>query len=348
MPQTDLPGGNAASPQRTRDLRVAWFGARHFAHSLEGPGIALQVFPQHQPAVFDWKHILERTGRAPDLLVLGDASLPPVFVGVEDFPCLTAIHCVDTHIHGWMEHYAQAFDLCTVSLKDHLGRFEGGALAANQLAWLPAFSRETDKPAATAQSPLYDVLFVGAMQPDRNPGRIAFLGELKTRLAGLAIRTGDYTQLYPLARIVLNEAERGDLNFRVFEALGCGSCLVTPDIGHGLRELFTPGKELALYPPGDAAACARVCEDLLRSPEKRAAMARAGLARVDRDHRARRRASAFLDLVSGLDPDQPGRRREKAAELRRKYLKRLYLHFAEVCDDKRVAQIYLNASRGEC
>jgi glycosyltransferase involved in cell wall biosynthesis len=256
------------------------------------------------------------------------------------------MHCVDTHIHSWHEHYAQGFDVCTVSLKDHLPRFRGAELEDNQLAWLPPFAKDEDLPPDTMPEKQWDVLFVGHVDEALSPGRFAFFNELKGLLPQLEVRTGNYRELYPLAKIVLNEAERGDLNFRVFEALGCSSCLVTPEVGHGLLEMFTPDRELAVYPRGDAKACARICLELLNNPEACQAMGQAGYARINALHRSRHRADAFVDLLDMVPEDRIRTRLSRAKMIRDRYLKRVYLHWAEVCANVDIKHAYLAAAKG--
>ena len=53
---------------------------------------------------------------------------------------------------------------------------------------------------------------------------------------------------YSAARIAFNRSIRNDVNMRVFEAVACGSMLMTNDLGdNGLAELFRDGVHLATY-----------------------------------------------------------------------------------------------------
>jgi spore maturation protein CgeB len=146
--------------------------------------------------------------------------------------------------------------------------------------------------------------------------------------------------------VVLNIAERGDLNFRVFEALACGACLLTPEVGHGQSLLFTDGEHLATYPRGDmdrlvAAAC-----ELLDDDEKREAMGRAGCAEIDARHRAEHRATALAQAMDTLPPDTVDDRLSRAAAIRAKYLRVVYLHWAEAVENPDLRAKYLTAGTG--
>ena len=140
-------------------------------------------------------------------------------------PCPTCFFCIDSHIHGWYADWAQAFDACAVSLKDHMPAFRQ-RLPMERVVWLPPFAKDTDQPPASPPEPEFDLLFVGTVDPETTPGRVRFLDEVKARMHGREVRKGEYRELFHRARLVLNVAERGDLNYRVFEALGCGACLL--------------------------------------------------------------------------------------------------------------------------
>ncbi|MBG0777849.1 MAG: glycosyltransferase family 1 protein [Desulfovibrionaceae bacterium] len=331
--------------------RLLWLGAPFFARSLESAAAAagcdwqVRLATIHRPRVLDWDDVVAANGgHAPDVLVFGDNSCPPALAGVERYPCLTVFYDVDSHIHEWHAFYAQCFDLCLVSLKDHLGRFLGRRLGAERVRWSPAFARDDDR-AAPGVAPEWDLLFVGKVDAQLTPARHDFLRALGARLPALAVRQGDYRALYPRARLVLNVAERGDLNFRFFEAPACGACLLAPCVGHGLEELFAPGREMLLYEPGDVEGVARLAEDLLADPGRRADVAAAGLARVDAEHRAAHRARAFLGWLEGFAAAAlVGERLAVADFLYRNVLRLLYLHWAEVSPPE-LAVRYLAAAR---
>jgi spore maturation protein CgeB len=56
-------------------------------------------------------------------------------------------------------------------------------------------------------------------------------------------------ETYSASRIVFNRSIRDDLNMRVFEALACGSMLLTNALPpeSGQEELFVDGTHLATY-----------------------------------------------------------------------------------------------------
>lgn len=278
------------------------------------------------------------------------AACPPPLLGVERYPCLTAFYCIDAHIHAWYPLYAAAFDLCAISLRDELPRFEA-ELQPGRVLWLPPFAEDRYQPRVAAKD--FDLLFVGTVDPETTPIRHAFLQRLADIFPGLAVRRGDFGELMPRARVVLNIAERGDLNFRVFEALACGSCLLTPRIANGQNLLFREGEHFAVYAPDDAADCARAANELLADTARREALARAGQAIVDAADRPRQRAEAFAALLrQGLDDRLsaarlargPGNGDARSASLRRR-LRLLFLHWAEACGDPLLAGRYLSQAR---
>lgn len=325
-----------------------WIGSPFFADALRGCGWNVRVHNFEHLAVYGWQDILQTAGFEPHVVVVADKSRPPFVLGMEEFPCLTVFYAVDTHIHSWFPWYAQGFDACLVSLRDHLPTFRGMRLPDERLCWFPAFAPEHARPLQADIK--WDCVFVGHVDAERTPRRKLFLEALQDRLAAagvtFAVMRGDYTQIYPQSRVVFNYCELGDLNFRVFEALGCGACLVTPYIENGLTELFTPGVDLLTYPPDDVEGAAQAILHALGSPSLRHCVANNGLAAVDRAHRARHRALVFTDLIRHLPPELPMQRQAQAELVRRSWLKMLYLLEASALEEPLLKQAYLDAAKG--
>lgn len=328
--------------------KLLWIGSPFFSRSLQQEGWDVRLHNFEEPRVYGWRDLTRLAEGEPDVLVVADKSRPPFVLGMEDFPCLTVFYAVDTHIHGWYPYYAQGFDACIVSLKDHLPLMRGLRLPDQRVRWFPAFA--PDRPPQEAEAvldPTWDCLFVGTVDAQRTPARKRFLERLGKRLP-LEIRRGDYTRLYPRARVVFNYCELGDLNFRVFEALGCGSCLVTPQVGHGLTDLFTPGEHLLVYPPDDLDAAEAAIRSALNNAPLRETLGRNGIALVNAAHRARHRAHAFARFLQELPPDLPVQRRACAASVRQRWLRLLYLLQADAVPHPLLRQAYLAAAKGIC
>ena len=324
--------------------RVIWIGSPFFSPALPACGWELCGINFEHHAVFSWADLVAKAGWEPDVLVVADKSRLPFVLGVEDMPCLTVAYCVDTHIHSWLPWYAQAFDLCLASLRDHLPFFQNRALGAEQIHWFPAFAKDDDRPGALEEE--WDCLFVGTLSEDKTPKRVAFLRDLRALAPGLHAVRGDYRRLFPQGRVALNHCEAGDLNFRVFEALGCGACLLTPRIGHGLLDLFQDGVHLVTYDPDDVRDAARHLQKLLRNPLKRSLLRTAGQAAIDAGHRARHRAEEFSRLARAYPQARIQERRRRAGSIRTRWLRIIYLHMAESETEPRLRDAYLRAAQG--
>lgn len=326
-------------------MKLAWIGTYGFHHAMPAQGFETTFVRIKEPCAMDWDDVCERAGFTPDVVVYSDRSFPLPLVGVEDYPCLTCFYVVDSHIHGsWYPTYRDAFDCCAVSLRDHIPGFVNKEFPEATI-WLPPYPRQQDVPIPDAEMQ-WDVLFVGNVDPETTPKRTVFLDEIERLLPGrLHVTTGEYHTLYPHARVVLNIAERDDLNFRVFEAMGCGACLLTPHVEHGQNDLFTPGVHFEEYNNLDAADAVAKIETLLAAPEKRQTMARAGAAEIDRAHRKKHRAA---DLARLLRSDAARAAHEKRMTHQNRLttdLRLLYLHWADATEDETMRAKYVAAAR---
>jgi hypothetical protein len=159
-------------------------------------------------------------------------------------PC--AWWAIDTHLDlDWYLAKAPDFDLTFTAQRDGAEQLRGAGVTA--VHWLPlACDPEIHRRHEVPKS--LDVCFVGNLFPGERSDLVRLI-QRRFRDTFVGQRFFDeMAQTYSASRIVFNRSLRNDINMRVFEALACGSLLLTNDLSeNGQAELFRDGVHLATY-----------------------------------------------------------------------------------------------------
>jgi hypothetical protein len=145
----------------------------------------------------------------------------------------------------------------------------------------------------------HGAVFVGTLNRKLNPDRVDFFERLQP-IAPIEVLTGHFPSIFPFAEIVVNQTVKGDLNFRVFEAMMSGALLLTEEAGHGLLELFQDGTHLITYKRGNAEDAAQKIKELLANPSRMHAIAHAGREEILAKHLPIHRAQTIEKLLAQL------------------------------------------------
>ena len=318
-------------------LCILYVGGQYLAQSLRQLGHAvLSVCPNPEADIplshpGTVRNLLEQAagrGFTPDMLFYADDGNLPLLIDPESAPCPSLYYSIDTYCNPWHLPYARGFDLVLVAQKDFLSLFTGEGLPAQ---WFPLFCRSADE---TAPFDMRDipVAFVGTLGHKNNPGREPFLRNFRA-LHPLVIRSGDFFPVFRRSRIVLNQTAFSELNFRCFEAMGCGSVLLMERCDNGLGELFTPDESiLPPYPKNNAAEAARIASSYLARPRQLAEIAENGHRLVAQRHTSMVRAQRLTEHCRQLRATSAHRMRLGQADLRRIFVRTAFGMIAsELC-----------------
>jgi hypothetical protein len=227
------------------------------------------------------------SGFKPDRFVYFDDSGPIWLTGLEALDVPSLFYSIDAHHHSnWHRHFAAAFDAVLVSQKDYLAEIQQRAPFAE---WFPLWAPDILTPAA--ERPL-DVTFRGTLNRKVNTERVEFFERLG-KLVNIDACQGDFRDVYPRSKIVINQAVRRDFNFRVFEALSSGALLITPHVDNGLLDLFVPGEDIVTYELNNVEEAADKIRYFLAHEDERARIAERGYLKLCEFHTAGRRGLQF-------------------------------------------------------
>jgi 2-polyprenyl-3-methyl-5-hydroxy-6-metoxy-1,4-benzoquinol methylase len=206
-------------------------------------------------------------------------------------PC--AFWAIDTHLDfAWSLHKANDFDFVFAAQKDGATRLcdEGISTSWLPLACDPEVHCKHDDPKR------HDVCFVGNLAPGPRADLLRLIQE-KYPDAFVGQRYfEEMAKTYSAARVVFNRSVRNDVNMRVFEAVACGSLLLTNDLrDNGQEELLQDGKHLATY-TGAEGLLDRLAFYLTHE-EVRERIAAAGRAEVLAKHTYGHRMARLLEEV---------------------------------------------------
>lgn len=153
---------------------------------------------------------------------------------------------IDTHLSlPWYMETAPDFDLVFAAQRDGAEQLRGAGIVP--ASWLP-LACDPDFHSKHPADKQWDFSFVGHMFPGPRAELVALLQQhFPASFVGQRFFE-DMARTYSASRIVFNRSIRNDINMRVFEALACGSLLMTNNLRtNGQEELFLDGIHLATY-----------------------------------------------------------------------------------------------------
>jgi len=201
---------------------------------------------------------------------------------------------IDTHLNfDQCRRKSEEFDLVFAAQRDGAARLKAEGIASAQwlpLACDPQVHRQFDV------EKVHDIAFVGNVFPGPRADLNRLLqGRFRSMFVGRAYFE-EMARVYSSARLVFNRSIKNDVNMRVFEAVACGSLLLTNDlVENGQAELFRDGVHLATY--RDADELLDKGAYYLKHGVLRERVAAAGRAEALAKHTYRHRMETVLDSV---------------------------------------------------
>ncbi|MCB0337103.1 MAG: glycosyltransferase family 1 protein [Bdellovibrionales bacterium] len=231
----------------------------------------------------------------PDCIIIHDDSAPIVITGLEELEVPKVFYSVDAH-HHTLRHrlMSRAMDHVFVAQKDYGSFFTEVGV---ETEWLPLWASREYEPSDDIH---HQVVFVGNMNPKLNPERVLFFEGLAKHVP-IDFMQGEFWTIFPHAHIIMNQTVKGDLNFRVFEAMISGSLLLTERSDNGLLELFTPGEHLELYTKNDIEEAAETIRRLLSDTKRCREIGMRGREEILLKHRSCHRAEQMLRVIESLE-----------------------------------------------
>jgi 2-polyprenyl-3-methyl-5-hydroxy-6-metoxy-1,4-benzoquinol methylase/glycosyltransferase involved in cell wall biosynthesis len=261
--------------------------------------------------------LMERLPRAwqPDFCFVASVEYYDFPLGLEDAPIPTVAVFSDYNLcFDLMRRAAQFLDLVIVNDDELVEPLR--AHGANRVVALPWFAldEETFRPLACEK--VYDLCFVGNLNPHVQRQRTKLLeARLRRWFERYRVFVGsaygeDYVRLLNQSKIVFNQSIRGDLNMRVFETMGCRALAILEDVNAQAKRFFQDGEHIVYY---NEENLDDLLDYYLTHDAERERIAIAGHAEVRARHTYAHRvaqivSTAFGDRFNRLDMDRTPRR----------------------------------------
>lgn len=278
-----------------RPLRICLVHAvGPLGQAFQDLGCEVLALSPPQEGVFDMPAELRRHGFEPDILFQRERLGPRLLLaGLENIPAVRVFWALDPHLNAfWHAPYARLFDLVLSTQRRWMPNL--GACGAARVRHLPWHA--PDSPFVPFAQRQRLAGFVGRLGPTR-PVR-TWLAELLRRLLPQDFALEDnldfqaMLDFYRHTKAVPNESITGEVNFRLFEAAGCGCVVLAQDLGQEQAGLFEPGREMLVC--ADALELAENVRVLAKSPRLAEALGRAAWERAQAEHLPLARARAIL------------------------------------------------------
>jgi GT2 family glycosyltransferase/tetratricopeptide (TPR) repeat protein/2-polyprenyl-3-methyl-5-hydroxy-6-metoxy-1,4-benzoquinol methylase len=218
--------------------------------------------------------------------------------GLND-PWPTVLHpsawwAIDTHLNlDWCIAAGRMFDHVFAAQRDGAEHLRQAGIAS--ATWLP-LGCDPEIHCRQEVPKQFDLCFIGNLFPGP---RQELLQLLQTHFPNAHVGRSyfqDMARTYSGSRLVFNRSIRNDINMRVFEAVSCGSLLLTNDLrDNGQEELFQDGVHLVTY--RDAAELLDKAAFYLREEAIRERIAAAGREHARARHTYRHRMETLLAAI---------------------------------------------------
>lgn len=218
-----------------------------------------------------------------------DVVLPPTFRP-------SAFWAIDTHMDfNRYLRVAKQYDLIFTAQRD-------GAEALNrvgiQATWLPLacdpfFHRKH------VINKMHDLCFIGNMIDGPRADLVHFLMQQFPSMLVDRRYFEEMAKAYSASKVVFNRSIKNDINMRVFEAIACGSLLMTNELkANGLDELFKDGTHLATYQSPEELL--DKIDFYLKNDQARETIAAIGMAHAHQAHTYSHRVIRILEAAEAI------------------------------------------------
>lgn len=280
------------------------------------------------------------SGFVPDLYLWVE-SVPGYFPkNLNQFKSPKACYLIDTYSSfKWHIEWAKHFDYVFLADLSFVERFRQAGLNA---FWLP-LGCDPEVHIPQVLNEVYDIGFVGTVMPETDRQRYLSLLAQKHKVHCERSFLKEMAATFSRSKIVFNNAVgKTDLNMRFFEAMSCGSLLLS-DMSNqsGQDILFEPHQDYALYNEGNLV---EVAEFYLKDDMARKAVSKSGQDLVLAAHTYQHRINHLLELISGERKNTytPYEWRDLArANLRRVQVQEQDGAFANLIDINSVARSFI-------
>lgn len=211
--------------------------------------------------------------------------------------CPSAWWAIDTHLDlPWYLEKAPDFNQVFTAQRDGCERLRASGIKS--VEWLP-LACDPEVHARFDFPKQFDFCFVGHMFDGPRADHVKLLQRhFPNHFVGQCFFEA-MAETYSVSKIVFNCSIRNDINMRVFEALSCGSLLVTNDLSaNGQDELFKDGVHLVTY--RDADELLDKVRYYLKHEDVRERIAARGRAEVHAKHTYVHRMRRVLEVMSSL------------------------------------------------
>lgn len=235
-------------------------------------------------------------GFTPDIVFQQELLGPRLLLsGLDELNAVRLFWSVDPHLNAfWHAAYIRLFDAAFSTQRRWMPELRAHGGHVLHLPWYAP--EEPFTPFAQRQR---DAGFVGRLGLNR-PAR-TWLAELLTQTLPGGFEAQDNLDFagmlafYRATRLAPNESISGEINFRLFEAAGCGSVVLAQDLGPEQAELFEPGREMLVC--ADALELVESARMLSARPRLAEAMGRAAWERARACHLPLARAKTVLETA---------------------------------------------------